>query len=350
MRRRGRNCVSAGLALAVWALGCGEGTPGPAGGSRVRLAGRVLVGPTEGHPMPERLLVAGDVLIAAGSVSDTLLYVFRRATGALLMKAGRAGDGPGEFRFVGSMQARQDGNGASQVLVYDSSLGRFSSFAVHETGLSYLTSTRGYAGWYEALFLADDSTLIALPPFKQHRVEVLDTSGTPRATLAVIPETVEPTVLTVAYQAFEPTPALKPDGRFVALGARYAGRLDLYSLDGREHFMAETPDPFPPLLDTYHNGAMALLRLTGKTRFGYIALAASDARLYALFSGRTMAECHQCAWYGGEVHVFDWRGALVRVLALDADAVAIAVSPDDQDLYAAGWDPYPAIRQYRLRP
>ena len=56
-------------------------------------------------------------------------------------------------------------------------------------------------------------------------------------------------------------------------------------------------------------------------RFGYVDVAVATDRIYALFSGRTRAGHPEDAVYANQVHVFDWSGALLSVLHLDADAM-----------------------------
>lgn len=84
-------------------------------------------------------------------------------------------------------------------------------------------------------------------------------------------------------------------------------------------------------------------------RFGYVAVAATDDRIYALFSGRITAAFGREAPYGEYVHVYDWNGEMQGVLKLDRASVGIAVDPEGEALYATTEDPRPAVRAYSLR-
>ena len=85
-------------------------------------------------------------------------------------------------------------------------------------------------------------------------------------------------------------------------------------------------------------------------RLGYVDVAASRDRIYALFSGRTRAGHPDEAIYGRDVHVFDWDGKLHSVIHLDADAMAIALDEGQDLLLAVRHLPTPAVLAYELPP
>ncbi len=83
-------------------------------------------------------------------------------------------------------------------------------------------------------------------------------------------------------------------------------------------------------------------------RYYYRSCAATNERLYELFAGRLQSAGPPGTrmWDAGFVHVFDWSGRLVGVLALDKLAETIAVAGDSM-LYAAG-EAIDGIVEYRL--
>ncbi|MFQ5530450.1 MAG: hypothetical protein ACE5FP_08890, partial [Gemmatimonadota bacterium] len=81
---------------------------------------------------------------------------------------------------------------------------------------------------------------------------------------------------------------------------------------------------------------------------GYIDLAVTDEAIFALFSGRDPQVFRATAGYADQVHVFRWNGDFVGALDLDHDAIAMAVSPDGEQLYTIRHDPIVEIRQHDL--
>ncbi|MCY4159649.1 MAG: BF3164 family lipoprotein [Bacteroidetes bacterium] len=84
-------------------------------------------------------------------------------------------------------------------------------------------------------------------------------------------------------------------------------------------------------------------------RFGYIGVVSTDRYIYALYSGRTIPEVSHYASYGRQVIVFEWSGYPVAIFDLGGDyASDIAISPDDQELFAIYDSPVPIIVRYNL--
>jgi hypothetical protein len=76
-----------------------------------------------------------------------------------------------------------------------------------------------------------------------------------------------------------------------------------------------------------------------------------DAFLYALYDGRLTGANPENAVPHGEIHVFDWEGALVRTLVLDHPTTGIAVLPGDSLLISFADDSGRfAVRRTRLSP
>ena len=106
------------------------------------------------------------------------------------------------------------------------------------------------------------------------------------------------------------------------------------------------PYGFEPLYEAKKSARTVAMASGDETRFGYLDLATTDSRIYALFSGRTRAEGR--ANYGNTVHVFDWDGRLVDVLRLDEFVIALAVDPAGEALYGIRHDPFPAVLEFTV--
>jgi hypothetical protein len=206
-----------------------------------------------------------------------------------------------------------------------------------------------FIGGFETVGLLDDSTVVAVPFFGNHRAVLLHVDGTVRDSIGRYTLVDDGAPTSVVHELLYPAMAFRPSGGAVAIGTRYAGRIDILRSGSRQLDSVAVPLPFPPIVDQTYNGAIWVHRITGRTTFGYLSVAATDSRIYGLFSGRSMSSCHQCAWYGDQVHVFSWSGALLDVFDIDADASAIAAGHTDDILYAVVPNPEPTIRQYQLK-
>lgn len=314
-------------------------------GGTLRLAGSSVVSPEAGHPMPTTIAVGTELLIVGG---DDEVRVLDPATGRPVFVAGRRGSGPGEFQYVSRVQAYIDRENSEQFWVYDLKLGRLTAFALTGHSVTPLDSIiTGLAG-HEHVSWVDDTTLVGLAMFTPHRATVFNTDGTIRKRFGELPLVSDGAPVTVAHQILQPSLAIRPGGDLIAVGARWAGRIDIYSLSDEKHRLARVPVPFPPRIEYRSNGAMNVFTTDQETIFGYIGLTGTRDYIFALFSGRTRSSFPGRANYADQIHVFDWGGTLIDVLELDADALAIAASIDNSALYAIVPEPEPTIRKYDL--
>jgi hypothetical protein len=141
---------------------------------------------------------------------------------------------------------------------------------------------------------------------------------------------------------------VRSGGDAVAIGARFAGRLDIYDVRTGARRGAEVPVPFEPIIRMGSNGAIPLFKTDDQTLFGYVSVAATHDRIIALFSGRTRAGFPGRASLASQIHVFDWDGHLRVVRDLDRDVFLVAVSSDGSTLYAIGNDPVPSVFAFNL--
>lgn len=279
------------------------------------------------------------------------MKLFDLHTGTLLSAVGRKGEGPDEFQSVGSLQLFRHGDGQLVAAVFDASLQRLVEFALAGDTLHGQRSMISVApaGSYLQVVWVNDTTLAALGAFKQTRFDLLNRSGTLRRSLGVVPGVTAQVPATVAHQVLQPTVTVEPGGRHIAIGVRYAGRVDIYSTIDGSLQPAAVPDPFEPVITVTSNGAMAVFATNQQTRFGYVWMASNDREIYALFSGRTRQNAPGRAYAGSAVHVFGWDGKLKRVIEVDRDLVSIAIDATGRSLYGVATDPEPAVVVYLLK-
>ena len=290
--------------------------------------------------LPAALAVVGDRLVVGDNYADRSLRVLRRSDGSVERTFGRKGRGPREFETILSLDALDS---AGRLLAYDPTLQRVTWIDL-ETDFDgdRWVADRSVTLRAPAMVLATawaDDGFMGVGAFTDARLARLTPSGRlVRTTGAapVVPETVTPQAWTRAYQS---RLKARPDGRRLAVAARFADRVEIYDGEGRLTAVGDRTFGFEPDdLRTEDPGAV---------RFGYLDLAVTDSRIYALFSGRTRDEGD--AFLGDRIHVFDWDGRLVDVWALDARLMAIAITPDGTRLYGARHDPEPAVVLYTPR-
>lgn len=316
------------------------------------LRAEVLIDSAANHDFPTLIAVCGDLLIVGGGRSDTAFLVHDRATGRRLSAFGREGSGPLEFRQPSSLQAQHTCNGnEGEVAIFDPANGRLSVVRVRGNQRpSLLRAAVGELAGQSAVMVGYDGHLYGFGAFAEARISEFDPDGKRRRAFGENPLVEDGVPPSVANQALQPSVAVTAGGRVAFVGARYAGRIDVYSLSDGRRTEARVPRPFAPRIDVAHNGAMLVFRTNQDTRFGYIAVAASRDLVFALFSGRTRSTAPGRANYGNEVHVFDTAGRLKQRLRLDRDVFDLAPTPDGRTLFAIAHDPAPQTLRFAIPP
>lgn len=271
--------------------------------------------------------------------------------GRYLGGLGRDGEAPGEFRAPRSILPATD---RSDVFwVYDIALRRLTRIepdhrGTDETGREVRTIVlHSDAVITDPAWRAPEG-ILALGFFSEGRFRRFDGEGRMLGTVGSLPDADREVPGHVLQHAWQGRMERRPDGSLLAVGFRHAGRLEIFSPEGELVRRAAVPFEFLPRfwVEEYPDGPG--LGTGDDLRFGYVNLAASQDRIYGLFSGRLRGPSEGRGPFGRHIHVFDWEGRLLRVWRLDTDAVAIAVSADEDVLYAARHEPTPAVLRYEL--
>ncbi len=334
-------------AVLLLVLSACSGTDAPdARGDALELTGEVLHEGAE-LGLPSDVVSAGEYLVILDAAGDPALHLLRRSDGALLRSAGRSGEGPGEYRGARSLEAAP----GPDVWVFDVELRRMSRLR-----LSALA--RGDARPAELLsFPASDLPMspawvgdeVASPGFfASGRLGWFDRSGRMLRTTGSLPPPERDVPYRVLQHAYTGTLAARPDRGRLALGTRHADQLEIYHRDGRLLHRVRGRPRFDPRFEVRTSRGQPYMATGDDLRFGYVDVTATGGSIFALYSGRTRSEHPGRANFGRTVHVYDWEGRLRGTLALDADAIAVAV--DGDRLYALRHAPSPAVLAYTLPP
>lgn len=320
------------------AAGPSEPVPVPVLEPTRLLTGEVLHRSSE-LVVPGTLEVLGDRLILGDAHADHGLRVVRRTDGALERAFGRKGRGPREFEAIFSIDVLDP---AGRIMVHDPALQRVTWIdldADFEDGR--WEADRSLRLQAPATVLAAVSTptgLVGVGSFTDGRLAHLAADGKLVRTTGVAAADAGEVPAFVWAHAYQARLKSSPDRARLAVVSRFADRLEIYDRQGDLTARGHRPygfDPGEPRSDDPDD-----------VRFGYLDVATTDGRVYALFSGRTRAEGD--AYLGDRILVFDWSGRLLDTWAVDSRLMAIAVSPDGDWLYGIRHHPDPAVMAYRL--
>jgi len=314
----------------------------------VELSGRVLA---QGDYLaqPGRLLGMGEYLLVLDGVADSVLHLVSTRDGRRVRSQGRRGAGPGEYE--GAWSITPDPRDPESAWAYDIALSRLTR-----------VQTRGGEGAdrdpeiinisaeltpTQPLWLSD--SVFVTPNFSPRgRLLFFDRHGRLLRTAGGVPADDRGTPPTVLQQAWVGKLAVRPDKRRMAIVTQYADQVELYGEDGERIGTVRGPFGFDPRFTVADLQGFKTMSSDESMRHGYVDVAATQDRIYGLFSGRTREAFVGDASFGRHVHVYDWRGELLQVLKLDRDLISIALSPGGRRLYGSAHAPEPAIIHFEL--
>lgn len=311
------------------------------------LNGRVLTA-DERLGRPFTLAVTGPRLVVIDNASELAVHVYHSSDGRHVRSFGRRGAGPGEFKGPWSVATRS--GSPDDVWIFDIALNRLTR--------APLDAERAAIGSPEIVNFHDvlptgplwmgDSLIVSSGFFSRGRLARFSPSGEFLAYVGALPPGAEETPITVRQHAYVGT-AVKNDARArLAIATRHSDQLEILRPNGTLVTSARGPFAFAPRFTVERRGENLAMSTDESLRFGYVHAAASDDRIYALFSGRTREGFGSRAPFGQYIHVFDWDGKLREVLRVDTDLLALGISDDGRTLYAIRHDPTPALLAYSL--
>lgn len=316
----------------------------------IGLAGEVL-SRDDALGLPAALAIVGDYLVVVDRGGQAPLHTVHRSTGELV-SFGREGEGPGEFEATWNLDPDP---GGSAFWVWDLGLQRLTLVELagpRPAGPlrdSRIVRLRSSAPLVTGIARLTDGGWLATGLFTDGRLGEFDADGRFRGVRGAVPETGANVPTPVLQQAYYGPIEARPDRGRVAVGALQAGHLEIFDLASGSSALARVPFEFEPRFSVHEGSEGGPVMATAEdVRHGYVDLAATPTRLYALFSGRTSAGHPDRPTFGEHVHVFDWDGGFRGALRLEEAAIAVAVDGEAGVLYAVSHDPAPAIWRYAL--
>lgn len=282
---------------------------------------------------PETMVWSGGLLWVVDYAGAPWLHAFDPVSGARVWSGGERGDGPGQFSSIGSIAANPQTGG---VWLFD---GGF-RFTAMDTSVRMGTTPRVVTHQERsrinrAIAIAGERYFgLQMVGRDSSRIVVLDQDGKvaiemPWPLLGSDSVPAESRIL-ASGASLGVVLCPKPDGRRVAITYTAAGKIDLFDDAGRLVNSANVPFPTDAVFRKVADGRLR----PSRPRYWYSGCTAGRGRLYALFSGKREADYPPPYYGSGEfVHVFDWDGALLEVLALDRPLGAIAVDSTEHTLF-----------------
>ncbi len=295
--------------------------------------------------LPMGISVTDSILIIIDPYSDRAVQILSRVDGSRLAALGPRGEGPGEM--VGAWSADVIGGNHPAVRVLDINLQRLSVFDLSTYRLREVVSVEGLGTITDHAELPG-GTIAAIGSFEGGRIAFLTPSGLLQRFGGSIPEAIGEVPLPVLLHAYQAYLEPSPDRQKLVIVTRHAGWLEIYTSDGELRTRVSGPFEFEPKFTVGQGLDGPVMRMARELRFGYMDVATTDSRIFALFSGRLNGVFGSEAVYGRHVHVFDWEGNLVEVLELSGDTFAIAVDENGSQMYAIEHLPEPRILVYDL--
>jgi hypothetical protein len=300
--------------------------------------------------MPSQVAVVGDRIVLVDGFAERPIHVLDAASGTYVASFGRSGEGPGEFEWPRAVESA--GSGSHGFWVFDAALSRLTLvepdlWAAQPSSERVTLSIRGPAQVTNVIRIGGD-LLLGAGFFSDGRLGHFDGKGDYTGASGPLPVSATEAPPGVLQHAYRGVLKSNPARTRLVFANRHAGFLEIYGSDGEPLRRIDGPYGFEPSF-TVRLGEQGPGLATGDDlRFGYVDVATTNDRIYALFSGRTRTGHPEDVVYGQTVHVFDWDGTFVSILHLDADVMAIAVDEVRTRLLAVRHLPAPAVLSYDL--
>jgi len=301
----------------------------------------------EGFAWPWQTLSVGDkVVIADRPWMEGAIHILAAEDGTLLNTFGRRGEGPGEYvAYPNLLQSLDCGPG--QFWAFDGSLRRLTRIDLSEPLMEEfdrkeivrvpLTESIRHAGFL------NDSLVVFTGGIEDGRVALWNRANDSVMAVGPLPPSDPEIPSLVVQDAYKGPLAVRPDGDAFVVAAERGTRIDLFSTQGGWTGVAEVPFHWKPDYSMKANGDYLYAEEGLRNRSGYVDLAVTENRIFALFSGRSEF------WHRGEmdlaeyIHEFDWEGNFIRAYQLDRAVEHIEVDVLRGRILATVQDPEPAI-------
>ena len=103
-----------------------------------------------------------------------------------------------------------------------------------------------------------------------------------------------------------------------------------------------------PQFVTENTGGSISSPLTKETISGFTDVSVTEEYIYMLYSGKNISEERERSFEGETIYVLDWKGNPILKYSLDLPISSIAVSADNQKLFALSQSPEPVLVEFDI--
>ncbi|HEX2081300.1 MAG TPA: BF3164 family lipoprotein [Longimicrobium sp.] len=314
----------------------------PASATRQSLDVARIIGDSLAWAHPQEVEVVGSHLVVADLRGARPLVRVDRRTGDLRPFA-RFGRGPGEFLWPRSIEDA----GGGRAWIYDLQGARATLYDLAEPELRHAEIAAVPGNLFQTVRMGDTLVANGLFPHEVLRVHARHENGFRLARKeAVTPFSRElpDVVMLIGRTAL----AADPARRRLVVAYQFRNQLDFFDRHGRKVGSVAGPRDFTPVYRVVPDPREKMNRFvpTGSTQYAYLDVAASERRVYALFSGKARGDGSEDVSQATEVHVFDWDGRLLDVLTLAQPVFRIALDPATGVLYGLRSEPFPGVVEF----
>ena len=270
------------------------------------------------------LELVNNYLVLRDDQVDTKLTLFDlEAKNLFALYTGYRGQGPGELMNPGPIITEKNG-----FSVYDGSKMKLLSFQLDSIEREDYRPEEKMGieevGVIDVKKITDDK-LLAVGVFPENRFLLIDQKGKTIAKFGDYPidsdDNTPAHVLGIACQSMLTT---NLERNMVATAMRYAEHIQFHQFNENESTLnlVKEHQVFLPEYTTNDQNGGVNFRPTEETRWGYLSVSSNADYVYALYSGKFQIPGTDF-YQGNEVHVFDWKGNLVKKLILDKPSLSI---------------------------
>lgn len=296
-----------------------------------------------------QLLVMGDRLYGNEHQMDTCFF-YVDLTKNELHRFGAKGQGANEYLYPGVLQYL----GENQLGIYDIRARKYSEINLKE-GVNP-TNRSSQLGERISFYLKKlpNNLYLGIGPYEEGMFTLFDTTGTAIKSFYEYPyrdsdeKSIDNQFRAMAYQGVWISNLSQDKFLFAD---DHGDILHFYQWeDGDLKIIRKIENSYPKYTPDKKSGGLSAI-MSKENLFTYISAYATDQFIYVLYSGERVKDCfdQQKNPDGDQLFVYNWKGEKVKAIKLDIRCTMIAVSPDDEILYAISNNPDPELECFDLK-
>lgn len=294
---------------------------------------------------PHKMVMAGDLLAVSDRKSDSLLWFIDVVQGVCLGKGCTRGQGPNEASIITSLTSP---NG-KHFTVYEPNRRILYGLQWKEGKCMtdvLLRIRKGNTGFHQKVYPLGN-TFLSTGFYEKQPFCLIDSFGNISDTFGEYPyrdEAERETSGIVKGQVYQGGITVSSSRNRMVAYSILGNNLQFYQIDTKmPTLLYEEHAEFPE----YKYEGENYLGASRKNKLTYLDAAASDNRIYLLYSGKTIDKEGMDAFSGNVIYVYDWGGKRLAELQCNRPLRCITLSPDGNTMYAMTADDNPQPMMFR---